>query len=51
MAVHAEAFNLVNNLGAILAVVLRTRLCDFAAHVLEEVLRKALMLRHVVFFS
>lgn len=48
MAIHAETFNLVNNLGAILVVFLRACLGDFAPHVLEEVLRKALMLCHIV---
>lgn len=51
MAIHAETLNLVNHLGAILTIVLRTRLCNFAAHVLEEVLRKAVRLSHGVSFS
>jgi hypothetical protein len=47
MAIHAHALDLINDLAAILAVFLRTRLCDFAPHVLEEVFGKTLLLRHV----
>jgi hypothetical protein len=46
VAVHAQALNLVDDLGVIVAVLLRARLGDFAPHVLEEVLCEASLLCH-----
>lgn len=45
MAVHAHAFDLVNNFGVVV-VILGARLCDLASHILEEVLCKTLLLCH-----
>jgi hypothetical protein len=47
MAVHAQAFNLIDNFCIIVAF-LCARLCDFAAHVLKQVLRETLLFGHVV---
>jgi len=46
MAVHAHAFDLVNNFGVVV-VILGARLCDLASHILEEVFRKTLLLCHL----
>jgi len=47
MAVHAHAFNLVDDPGVVLFL-LCTRLGDLAAHILEEILRETLLFGHVV---
>jgi hypothetical protein len=46
VAVHAQALDLVHDSGVIVAF-LSARLGDLATHVLEKVLRKTLLFRHV----
>jgi hypothetical protein len=46
MAVHAQALNLINDSG-IVVVLLCARLGDLSAHILEEILRKTLLFRHI----
>ena len=45
VTVHAHALDLVDNLRVVVSL-LGARLCDLAAHILEEVLCKALLLCH-----
>jgi hypothetical protein len=43
MTIHAQALNLVDDSCALFVSLLRTGLCDLAAHILKKVLRKALV--------
>jgi len=47
VAVHAQALNFIDDLCVIVAF-LCARLCDFAAHVLKQVLCETLLFSHVV---
>ena len=47
MTVHTHALNLIDDLCVVVSL-LGARLCDLAAHILEEVLRETLLFGHVV---
>ena len=48
VAVHAQTLNLIDDFGVVVVTLLSARLCDLAAHVLEEILCKTFMFRHIV---
>jgi hypothetical protein len=49
VAVHAQTLDFIDNFHVIVTL-LCARLCDLAAHVLEEILREAFLFSHVVVF-